>query len=179
MSVCESFSFTLSILLACCALIRCMEAQRSSDSAEELRCLTPNHSDDTSPSTGEEEISNNINALNSSGPSFSDDSARSASGDASTGHHDACSSEVTVKSSDGISTDGQCLQNTITSGASSYYYDMNWPLFIFMAFLFVIAAVNVRQCIRTAYGRFAAADLAENGSNIFLAGNDLCDDELN
>lgn len=150
MSVCKSYSFTLSILLqlACCALVHCTEAQSSRSDSEEPHRLTADRS--------------------SSGPSFSDDSARSASGD-------------NVKSSDGLSsgsTDGQCLRNTITSGASSNsYYEMNWPLvlFLFMVFLFVLVAVNIKYCINCvgytfgfiAYCLIAAADLADNDSNIF------------
>ena len=92
--------------------------------------------------TGGGAVSTTAYALTISGASFSDNSAR-LGGDAI----HACSYEVTVESSDGLlsgSANGQCFQYT-NSGVSSYY-EVNWPLFLFMI-IFTFMLVYIKYCI--------------------------------
>ena len=142
MSVYQTSSFALSILLAYCAVVHCVAAQRSAStvyitiSNQYLsNSSLINFRQSSAVSVGEA-ISTTNSALTISEASFSDNNARSG---------DDVIREVTVESSDGLlsrSMDGQYFRYT-DSGVSSY--EMNWPLFLFMTIMLLL--VNIKYCI--------------------------------
>ena len=145
-----SSQFTLTILLACCAVIHSVAAQDlgvyivpGPCPGDRESCVTINSNfslsafRQNSAIAGRGAISTTDSALTISGASLPDSSDCSG-GDSI----HAYSSEVTVESCDG-ELSSQCLRYT-NSGVSSY--EMNWPLLLFMIVIMFVL-VNIKYCI--------------------------------